>query len=446
VPLAEISQTHHMLVYLCHGAFDNATLNFVGSSHGNAPRALSRCNFQRPIAGWAVGGLTNWMPADFGLAIGEDDDHRYVLFELHLDVIDSTKDTVTNAGIRFHLTSQLRESDGNIITFGANVDSWLVTPPNTIAERRGYCVSECTNATIPAGDMQIYATMLHAHTAGVKIHVQHIDQNGTELAPIASDQHYDFNLQQWTWLEAPRTFKRGDQAITTCTYNTTGRTKVTLGGESTSDEMCLVYALVYARRQTRSTCRSASRPAPPAAYRAAARSATPSIARRPRPTPTSTPTLRGVTDWSNFNRVYDNVMSNSLDQATVQPMCGLTSGQFAFGAERPAVCKPTVAYVPPAEVCTRVTTASTVASSTTTGGSTTTASTVAASGSDTTSTGAASGSDTASSTGGSDSTAIAGGSDSTTGGAQDTTALDTDAASTLVASATLALVVALTIF
>jgi hypothetical protein len=237
------------------------------------------------------------MPAEFGLPIGEDDDHRYVLFELHLDVIDSTKDTVTNAGIRFHLTSQLRESDGNIVTLGASVDSWLVTPPNTVAERRGYCVSECTNATIPAGDMQIYATMLHAHTAGVKLHVQHLDKNGTELAPIASDQHYDFNLQQWTWLEAPRTFKRGDQAITTCTYDTTGRTKVTLGGESTSDEMCLVYLLVYARRQKidMSVCLSTGTTG---AYQQLLLGN--AFNRAPPTNNDIDGYLRGVTDWSNF--------------------------------------------------------------------------------------------------------------------------------------------------
>lgn len=369
VPLAEIAQTHHMLVYLCHDAFDAATLNYVGASQGNAPNALGRCNFQRPIAGWAVGGLTNWMPAEFGLPIGADEDHRYVLFELHLDVIDSTKDTFTNAGIRFHITSDLRESDGNIITLGTSVDKWLVTPPNTITERRGYCVSECTNATIPSGNMQIYATMLHAHTAGVKLKVQHLDANGTELEPIASDEHYDFNLQQWTWLESPRTFKRGDQTITTCTYNTMGRTKVTLGGESTSDEMCLVYALVYSRRQTVSMSVCLSTGTTTAYLQLLAGNAF----NRPPPTNNNIDAyLRSVTDWSNFERVYNNIMTNR-SVATVLPICGLTTGQFSLGDER-AQFVPKVAYVPPPQVCAR--TSSTAATTATVvGGSTTTSTT-----------------------------------------------------------------------
>jgi hypothetical protein len=442
VPLAEISQTHHMLIYLCHGAFDNNTLNYVGDSHGNAPKALARCNFQRPIAGWAVGGLTNWMPAEFGLPVGEDDDHRYVLFELHLDVIDSTKDTVTNAGIRFFLTDKLRESDGNIVTLGASVDSWLVTPPNTVTERRGYCVSECTNATIPVGDMQIYATMLHAHTAGVKLHVQHLDKNGTELAPIASDLHYDFNLQQWTWLETPRTFKRGDQAITTCTYDTTGRSKVTLGGQSTSDEMCLVYMLVYARRKTidMSVCLSTGTTG---AYQQLLLGN--AFNRAPPTNSDIDGYLRGVTDWSNFERVYGTVMKSTTIN-TVQPICGLNSGQYSFGAERPAF-KPTVAYVPPAEVCVRVTTTSsgeTVTSTTTTGSDGSTASTVVGG----SSTSAVVGSDSSTNvSGGSESSTSAGDStgvaSDTTGGSSDTTGA-IDSSSTLISSATIALVATLT--
>jgi hypothetical protein len=431
-----------MLVYLCHDAFDNATLNFVGASHGNAPQALSRCNFQRPIAGWAVGGLTNWMPAEFGLPIGADEDHRYVLFELHLDVLDSTKDTFTNAGIRFHITNQLRESDGNIITLGTSVDSWLVTPPNTVTERRGYCVSECTNATIPSGNMQIYATMLHAHTAGVKLLVQHLDGNGTELEPIASDEHYDFNLQQWTWLESPRTFKRGDQAITTCTYNTMGRTKVTLGGESTSDEMCLVYALVYSRRQTisMSVCLSTGTTT---AYRQLL--AGNAFNRAP---PSSGADidgyLRSVTDWSNFERVYGAVMANR-SVPTVQPICGLTTGQFTFGAER-AQFVPKVAYVPPPQVCAR--TSSTATTTTSAGGSTTTSTTsegssgVTVVGETTTTTSDVAGSGTTT-TVGADSTTVTGGADSTTVAGTDSSAIDADSASTIAMSAALVALISL---
>jgi hypothetical protein len=64
VPLAEISQTHHMLVYLCHGAFDNATLNYVGPRTAMRRRRSRAATFSaRSPAGPSAASPTGCRPS-----------------------------------------------------------------------------------------------------------------------------------------------------------------------------------------------------------------------------------------------------------------------------------------------------------------------------------------------------------------------------------------------
>ena len=57
--------------------------------------------------------------------------------------------------------------------------------------------------------------------------------------------HYDFNFQQANHLNEEITVLPGDILLLHCYYNTTGRDGVTVGGESTSDEMCLAFPVYY---------------------------------------------------------------------------------------------------------------------------------------------------------------------------------------------------------
>lgn len=62
---------------------------------------------------------------------------------------------------------------------------------------------------------------------------------------IGQDNHYDFNYQSGRHINV--TLMPGDSFITECEYNTMGRTGMTVGGESTKEEMCLAFVLVYPR-------------------------------------------------------------------------------------------------------------------------------------------------------------------------------------------------------
>lgn len=59
------------------------------------------------------------------------------------------------------------------------------------------------------------------------------------------DNNYDFNYQQSRFLTQEVKILPGDSLITECTYSTTNRTKPTLGGYATTEEMCLAFIFYY---------------------------------------------------------------------------------------------------------------------------------------------------------------------------------------------------------
>lgn len=332
IPPSELAQTHHLLVYLCNSPFNDTDIQYVGLKH-SAPRSFRRCDFSRPIAAWAVGGLPVWLPKDVGIPVGQDDTQRYIMLELHLDVVDAAAAVTTNVAIKMHFTKQLRPLDGAVVTFGASVDEFLMVAPNTPkALRRGYCAPECTNSS--SSDLQIFGSFLHAHTAGVEIVAQHIDASGTENEPLGFDHHYDFNLQQYSWLPKPRVFKRGDTVVVTCTYNTTGRTVVTVGGESTSQEMCLVYAIVAPLAPNNTVGFSVCGSTGTDLVVAGLLQADAFSGKQLTPNAPIDAFLASVTDWSKFEPAFTATYASSL--ATVQPFCLKPAGNNAYPSARPA--------------------------------------------------------------------------------------------------------------
>ena len=65
------------------------------------------------------------------------------------------------------------------------------------------------------------------------------DKNGNFKQSLGTEDYYDFNYQ--TPIPLDVTMHKDDEIHTRCTYNTEGRTKSTLFGLATGDEMCLTY-------------------------------------------------------------------------------------------------------------------------------------------------------------------------------------------------------------
>lgn len=120
--------------------------------------------------------------------------------------------------------------------------------------------------SLPEKGLIVFASQVHTHLTGAEVITKHI-RNGKELPPLNHDKHYSTHFQEIRRLSQFRRIlpviipslppkKRvqqfcffflfqGDELITTCTYKTLDKDRVTLGGFSISDEMCVNYIHYY---------------------------------------------------------------------------------------------------------------------------------------------------------------------------------------------------------
>ncbi|KAF4092099.1 hypothetical protein AMELA_G00017020 [Ameiurus melas] len=240
---------HHILVYQCDSTLNETELE-IGHEcyHPNMPDSFVTC--QTVIFAWAIGGEGFTYPPHVGLSIGTAADPVYVLLEVHYDNPALQRRIVDSSGLRLFYTPRLRSNDAGIIETGVWVSLYHMLPPGMqdyVTE--GHCMQECLQESLdremPSG-VQVFGVLLHAHLAGRAIRTRHFRQQ-VELPPLSSDEHFDFNFQEFQPLNPERQLLPGDSLITECIYNTKGRKNMTWGGLSTRDEMCLSYLLYYPR-------------------------------------------------------------------------------------------------------------------------------------------------------------------------------------------------------
>ena len=94
-----------------------------------------------------------------------------------------------------------------------------------------------------SSSIEVFAAGGHMHKLGRKMWVSLLDEaSGTE-DEFFCDANYDFDLQDTTYLQAPKTIPPGKGLVVHCVFDSSTRTVVTNGGEGTFDEMCLINLL-----------------------------------------------------------------------------------------------------------------------------------------------------------------------------------------------------------
>jgi dopamine beta-monooxygenase len=324
---------HHMLLHFCPTELSDEALQFVGEH--TDPRAqafFSPCRASNLVATWAVGGRAVVFPPEFGLPLGGIASRRTMFIDLHLDVADK-RTVVTNAGFRLFFTRQRRPNDGAFVSIGimSTPLSLMLPPRAAVSVRTSNCFADCLSAGLPSGGVNVVATFLHMHVAGTAIRTRHLLANGTEAPPLGDDEHYDFDLQETRFFDAPRKLSRGDSLITTCQFDTSKRTVPTVGGENTDDEMCLNFLLVWPAPAV-VACQTGSAPesfvqlftrgafgavAPPSIDMS-------SVVDPAKSVKVVKDFLGTVKDWSKFNDVWQQLEDGT--SAVFQPLCIAAAG------------------------------------------------------------------------------------------------------------------------
>ncbi|XP_010573340.1 PREDICTED: DBH-like monooxygenase protein 1 [Haliaeetus leucocephalus] len=240
---------HHILLYQCSSNLNDSVLDYGHECyHPNMPDSFLTC--ETVIFAWAIGGEGFTYPPHVGLSIGTAADPQFVLMEVHYDNPSYTEGLIDNSGLRLIYTPVLRKYDAGVIEAGLWVSLFHNIPPGMpefVSE--GHCTLECLEEALgaerPAG-IHVFAVLLHAHLAGRAIRMRHF-HNGEEQKLLAYDDEFDFNFQEFQYLKEERTILPGDNLITECHYSTVDRIRMTWGGLSTRNEMCLSYLLYYPR-------------------------------------------------------------------------------------------------------------------------------------------------------------------------------------------------------
>ncbi|XP_078495984.1 DBH-like monooxygenase protein 1 homolog [Ciona intestinalis] len=245
---------HHIVVYQCLNAPQDLTVvgRNVQCYTANMPQDFRNCELV--ISAWHIGGGPMVYPNHAGYPIGTPDDPKYILMETHYDNPTLRSDIVDSSVMRFTYTENLRTFDAGVLEVGHKVDPYrLIIPPNAMsflapAECSSNCLTEALREQ-KFPDIKIFANFLHSHVVGRSLELKHI-RNGVELPVITKDDSYDFNFQEARYLAEERVIKQGDSLQMVCNYRTIGkRTNVTIGGLSTSHEMCLSFVQYYPKLQ-----------------------------------------------------------------------------------------------------------------------------------------------------------------------------------------------------
>lgn len=94
--------------------------------------------------------------------------------------------------------------------------------------------------------VELHGVFPHMHTAGVQLEYEMFPTLRADAAPtcLTRVNRWNFHWQQLHFYEQPIIATADDSVRITCRYNTNGRTGMTLAGEGTGDEMCLVFTYV----------------------------------------------------------------------------------------------------------------------------------------------------------------------------------------------------------
>ncbi|XP_015598813.1 MOXD1 homolog 1 [Cephus cinctus] len=248
VEKANEALVHHIILYEC--ASTDSILakhtKLIGADcySGTRPKEWSSC--LQPVLAWARGSKGEWLPEHVGIPISEHAEGSYYMLEVHYNN-PGFKNVNDSSGVRLHITPKLRKHDAGILVAGVAVSPLLVVPPRQKEyATAGYCASQCTDKMLPEDGINVVSVVLHAHLAGKRLGLKHIRQ-GKELPRIVQDNHFDFNYQQSHTLDEEVKILPGDELVAECVYSTLDRPKITLGGYSANQEMCLAFVVHYPR-------------------------------------------------------------------------------------------------------------------------------------------------------------------------------------------------------
>nr|XP_002124053.1 DBH-like monooxygenase protein 1 [Ciona intestinalis]XP_026690880.1 DBH-like monooxygenase protein 1 [Ciona intestinalis] len=244
---------HHLTVYFCSGLGATEHLGVNKECYSaNMPDDYATCS--QVVVGWAIGGGPVIFPKHTGLVFGDGSSAKYVMLEIHYDNPTVKPDIIDSSGLRLTYTPDLRHYDsGTLLVAQLTSGRRHILPPHANSFlTTATCTSPCLTAgmnTTGTNKLNVFGIMLHGHLAAQGIELKHLRDN-VELPPLAKDASYDFNYQETRMFSTEKNINAGDDLQVICNYQTRDKSKITLGGLTTTQEMCEAFIYYYPKITT----------------------------------------------------------------------------------------------------------------------------------------------------------------------------------------------------
>ncbi|GAU92099.1 hypothetical protein RvY_04227 [Ramazzottius varieornatus] len=238
---------HHMLMYACASKLPEeiTKVTFFDCGPTHPDYVMQHC--QNLLGAWAMGSKpTEYYPEDAGLPFTTEMSGMHMILQIHYNNPERAR-FVDDSGFRFLLSEKLRKYDAGVIMAGVlSFDFTMTIPPGQTSFRlQSQCSDQCTAAALPSDGINIFNGILHMHTRGRSAVARHFRGSQEITPPIVKNMNFDFNYQTSQAVQPTRKFLPGDRAVLECTFSTVNETQPVFGGESTREEMCLVFLFYY---------------------------------------------------------------------------------------------------------------------------------------------------------------------------------------------------------
>lgn len=243
----------HMMVYECkhrHVDIDDPSASFDDNSCENA----LKLNCPNIVATWSKGSQGFVYPDDVGYPL---EDSSYFI-EVHYEPLKiKSSFTIDSSGMRFSITRNLRKHDAGLLSIGIQPAWTHVIPPGfRKVTSIGYCTGRCNKDALPSDGISVIGLHMQTHEMGKSIKVGLVRSDGIEQHPIGQDYNLNSEYLEYRSLANHVQIYPNDDLIVECSYNSYEKTKLTLGGFDSQQEVCQATLIYYPRQQRLTSCQS----------------------------------------------------------------------------------------------------------------------------------------------------------------------------------------------
>ncbi|XP_067660247.1 dopamine beta-hydroxylase-like [Haliotis asinina] len=232
---------HHIVLFGCN---DDAVM----PDHAT-PCYMSQKGCTQFLGLWTLGLDGTCEYEEAGYRIGRSGSKRMVM-QFHWTNPELRSDYVDSSGMTLYYTPKLRKYDAGFLTTG---QMYLEIPPGVKRSTfESTCTEECTNKLMK-GNIYITSGLSHMHYLGYKEEVE-LFRNGEMVKKVIDDAKYSYDSPQMKMYSTPIEMRQGDSLKTTCVYRSLSKTRTTMYGDGSYDEMCFGLFSYFPEQNMSGSC------------------------------------------------------------------------------------------------------------------------------------------------------------------------------------------------